>query len=51
MAAEDKEWESNRGSSSLSWQQAQPASRAAWERIDSSHDQIKMLRDQFRASA
>ena len=29
------EWESTRGGSSLSWPQAQPASRAAWDRVDS----------------
>jgi uncharacterized protein (TIGR02284 family) len=37
-AAEPKlasEWESTRGGSSLSWPQAQPASRAAWNRVDS----------------
>jgi uncharacterized protein (TIGR02284 family) len=28
------EWESNRGSSTLDWQRAEPASRAAWDRID-----------------
>jgi uncharacterized protein (TIGR02284 family) len=28
------EWESTRGGSSLSWPEAQPASRAAWDRID-----------------
>ena len=32
----ESEWESARGGSSLSWPQALPASRAAWNRIDSS---------------
>lgn len=31
----ESEWESARGGSSLSWPQALPASRAAWNRIDS----------------
>ncbi|MEJ7928533.1 PA2169 family four-helix-bundle protein [Ramlibacter sp. AN1015] len=28
------EWENTRGGSSLSWKDAQPASRAAWDRVD-----------------
>jgi len=31
----ESEWESERGGSSLDWPQARPASRAAWDRIES----------------
>lgn len=31
------EWESNRGNSTLNWSQAAPASRAAWDRVDTNH--------------
>jgi uncharacterized protein (TIGR02284 family) len=32
-----KQWDANRGSSSLDWLQARPASRAAWDRVDSTY--------------
>jgi uncharacterized protein (TIGR02284 family) len=31
------EWESNRGNSTLNWQQASPAARAAWDRVDTQY--------------
>jgi uncharacterized protein (TIGR02284 family) len=31
------EWESNRGNSTLNWQQARPASQAAWERVGTAY--------------
>lgn len=33
-----REWESRRGASSLNWEQARPATRAAWDRVSSDVD-------------
>ncbi|HYF17864.1 MAG TPA: hypothetical protein VEA40_08335, partial [Ramlibacter sp.] len=38
------EWESNRGNSTLNWQQAGPAARAAWDRVDMQYRSDDSLR-------
>jgi len=42
------EWESNRGNSTLNWQQAGPAARAAWDRVD---EQYRSADDSLRGQA